>query len=273
MSEPYAFLEQNKRLWALHRGRPLGAINKNQVRTYTYPVYTPAGINLLQEAPPDHLHHQGIMVGQDHLNGHNFWAMLHAGHPMNQQLPKAEERFADETGAELVQDIIWITVHGQSVMRETRRTRFEAWEEGTWVEVRSLWQATFGDLYIAATKEGGLGMRLNPALETAWGGVIRSSTGKIGGAEVFDSEADWVEISGHIGGTAAGMAMMPHPTQEKLPWFSRDYGIHLYSAFRNRDLRLSAGETYSMRIGFLAYDGEADEGRAAAAWDRYRRMD
>lgn len=268
-NQPYRFEENNKRLWAVHGDRPMGAVNQNQARTYTFPFYTPSGINLLQEAPPDHVHQQGIMVGQDHLNGHNFWAMLHKDHPLNRQVVRAEERREEESGLTLLQQNRWITTGEQSIMSELRETRFEKWEEGNFVEVHSTWTATFGDLYIGNTKEGGLGMRLEAGLESRWGGTIRSSTGAKGGKEVYDQTADWVEVFGKLGGRDVGIVMMPHPSQPQIPWFSRDYGLHLYSPCRHRDLRLPAGETFSLRVGFFAYDGVSDGQQAARAWQYY----
>lgn len=270
MDTKYSIVENNARHWASYDQRLLGAVACSRLKTYAYPFFTPNGVNVLQECPPDHSHHQGIMVGQDFVNGHNFWAINHASYPKNYQTLEGMESSSDESGVTVVQSNRWHTLDGQAVLQEQRRTRFEAWEGLNFVDVLTTWKAAYGDVYFGRTKEGGLGMRLDPQLETFWGGTILSSEGKKGEGEVFDSLADWIEVSGIVSGRDVGIVMMPHPSQNQIPWFARDYGIHLFGPLRHAPMSLAAGREFSLRVGFATYDGKSDGSQGARAWRQYQ---
>ncbi len=272
MKTSYSITENGRRHWVLKDGMALGAIVANNLRAYVYPFCSPAGVNMVQDAPPDHPHHTGIMVGQDFLNGHNFWCLGNPKFPRNIQKIQEISADADESGATIQLSLCWVTEGSQSVMMEDRVLRFEQWGEFNFLDVVTRWRAAFGPIHVEPTKEGGLGMRVHPHLETFWGGTIRSSEGCIGEKAVFDRNADWVEVSGQIEGRRAGIVMMPHPGQKRVPWFVRDYGIHLFSPFRSEALHLESGESMQLRVGFAAYDGGPSGGQATKAWERYRAL-
>jgi hypothetical protein len=257
------------RHYALCGDRPLGAVNHTYIRAYVYPFYSPSGVIMLQECPPDHLHHQGIGVGQEHVNGHDFWAQLHPARVLNKQMGRLADIKPDADGISYTLDLNWASVNGQHVIAESRVCRFEAWETGNFLEVLTNFTADFGDVFFGQTKEGGLSLRVAQQLETSWGGTIRSSEGLMGGDKIFDTIADWIEISGKVGPNDVGIVHMPHPSMEKVPWFTRDYGLHNYGPFRHKSWKLPFGESFHWRVGFFAYDGVSDGSQAAAAWDRY----
>lgn len=267
---PYSVRDYNKRLWVSHRDRLVGGISSTELRTYTYPLYTPAGRSVLQEAPADHPHHHGLMVGQDCVNGHNFWLIQNRGAATNYQKVEATEQKLTAEAAEFTQSVAWLAATGQHVARERRITRFVATPEFHFVEVRSILSAEYGELYLGQTKEGGIGLRVHEQLETSLGGTIRSADGNVSEKKVFDTVADWVEVTGPVGGNPVGVALMLHPSQPRVPWFVRDYGLHLYSPRRHAPLRLAAGEKVDLRVGFAAYDGPPEQSQAARAFAWYR---
>lgn len=66
--------------------------------------------------------------------------------------------------------------------------------------------------------------------------------------------------------------MMPHPAQEQIPWFARDYGVHVYGPCRHAPRRIEAGQRWSLCAGFAAFDGPADGTQAAHVWERYNEL-
>ncbi len=54
--------------WLLLRYRYAGASHKS----YVEELLSPAGTNVLRDAPSDHLHHHGLMLAWS-VNGTNFW--------------------------------------------------------------------------------------------------------------------------------------------------------------------------------------------------------
>lgn len=267
---PYEIVEHCGRRWVHHERRPLGALSKGWLRGYVFPLLTPGGVNILDECPPDHPHHQGIMVGQDLVNGLNFWAAGFRGFPQNGQHEFACSAECSDSGVIFETQFLWRTATHQAVLRERRVTRFASVEDFTMVDVETTWFADFGDLYFGVTKEGGLGMRVSWPLLPLMGGGTSSSGSGVGEAHVFDSLAEWIEVRGPVAGREACAIMMPHPSQAQIPWFSRDYGLHLYSPRRHEPLRLSAGTSTTLRVGFAAADADPGQSRAARAWDLYR---
>jgi len=271
MNQNFSIIENNSRRWILHEKKPVAAITTTGIRTYLYPFFTPGGTIMLQESPADHAHHQGIFVGQDFVNGHNFWAMNHPGYPLNTQMVEDFKSQTDDTGITIIQKIRWVTLHGQHMLIEERVTRLEVWDGFHFAEIATTLTATYGDLYISQTKEGGIAMRVHPQLETIWGGTIRSTKGVTAEKGVFDTLADWIEISGPIAGQEVGVVMMPHPSQPQIPWFTRDYGLHNYSPRRHAPLKIPAGDRTSLRVGFAVYDGKSDNSQASRAWEQYKK--
>jgi hypothetical protein len=248
------------RRWVWYSDNPVGAITYNGVRAYVFPFYTPKGALVIQECAGDHVHHQGLMVGQDAVNGENFWAMLHPNYPRNKQLLLQESTGIQDDGIVFDLYLDWVTEDGRPVIREQRIVRFSAHrldDEMICHEayVNSTLTAAHGPVEFGQTKEGGIGMRVNPLLETELGGVIRDSEGREGEAQVFDQCAAWIDVSGHIQGREAGVLMMPAPDTPRIPWFVRDYGIHLHSPRRHAPLLLRQGESVSGAVHFLAHDG------------------
>jgi len=62
------------RLEVQYKGRKLlvYAFATNQFKPYVRELYTLRGENVLRDAPPDHLHHHGLMYAA-YVNGINFW--------------------------------------------------------------------------------------------------------------------------------------------------------------------------------------------------------
>mgnify|MGYP000442264537 CR=1 FL=1 len=107
---------------------------------------------------------------------------------------------------------------------------------------------------LGQTKESGIGLRVPPHWETVFGGHIRNAAGDEGEAACFDQMSPWLNIGGAIGqGGVAGVIFAPQ--SEPCPWFTRDYGLHVYNPARHRAITLSPGETLIWAVRVLAYDG------------------
>lgn len=267
----YSIREYNRRLWVQYQGRLVGAVSYTGLRTYAHPFYTPNGSSVLQESPADHPHHHGLMVGQDLVNGHNFWTIQGRGTPNLQHVEATRQTLTDED-AEIDQDLVWMTADGQQVIRESRRTSISVHTGFNFIDIRSTLSAAFGPVHFGQTKEGGIGLRVHEQLESCWGGSIRSSGGKTGEKGVFDTLADWIEVYGTVGGQPVGVALIVPPDQPRAPWFVRDYGLHLYGPRRHSPLALAAGASVTLRVGCAAYDGPPERSQAAAAAAWYNRQ-
>lgn len=255
----YTLTTYNSRRWIQADDRLLAAYNTNNLRAYLFPLYTPAGMLVLQEAPPDHPHHQGLWCGLE-IDGHDLWNAGSFGKPPHQQTSAQSLTEIDATitdsGVTLAHTLHWSTVDGRSLLYEARTIQVTAHADFTLVH----WHSTFSHpdkpTTLGQTKEAGIAIRVPPHWETAFGGVIRNAHGAIGEAATFDQPSPWVNVEGTVvGDTRAGIVLATGSGSEACPWFTRDYGIQVYNPARHHAFRLGAEEQLTWAVNVLAYDG------------------
>ena len=253
----YEVIHYNARLWVKYQERLLGGYNTNELRSYVFPLYTPTGVLVLQEAPPDHPHHQGILVGLE-VDGHDLWNAGSRNLPRHRQealTPLAEMATAcSEMGVQISHNVRWVTVDGQELLLEQRRVTFSAQEQFTCIH----WHSTFSHpgkaTHLGQTKESGIGVRVPPHWETLFGGQIRNANGARGERGCFDQMSPWLNVEGGAGGDEiAGVVLIPET--EACPWFTRDYGLHLYNPARHHPFDVQPNEEVAWAMSVFAYDG------------------
>jgi len=247
----------NSRWWVLSDDTLVGGYNANDLRSYVFPVYTPAGVLVTQEAPPDHPHHQGVWAGLE-IDGHDLWnagSFGKAHHRQTNLLPLAQIiPVIDPRGVTFSHEIVWETADGTVLLHERRIVRLTAGVDCNRIEWHAVFTATDRAVTLGRTKEAGLALRVPPHWETRFGGVIRNAVGGVGEAACFDSESPWLNIQGSAGnGAQAGVILVPR--SQPCPWFTRDYGCHVYNPLRHHSIALQPGETFSLVLAVLAYDG------------------
>lgn len=256
----YNALFTNARWWITADGDLIGGYAANALRSYVFPLYTPGGVLVLQEAPPDHPHHQGVHIGLS-IDGYDLW---NAGsgdrerHAQRISIPLREiQPQIDAEGVRLAHSVQWTTVDGQLLLHEDRQIHFRRAEQFTGVEWRSTFHATGRAVHIDRTKEAGIGVRVPPHWETLFGGQIRNAHGDVGEAACFDKSSPWLNIQGSAGnGEKAGVVFASTPDSEACPWFTRDYGEHIYNPSRHRPIPLAEGTSFTWAATVLAYDGD-----------------
>lgn len=263
-------VDYNARRWVSVGGRLIGGYNSNDLRSYVFPLYTPAGVLVLQEAPTDHPHHQGIFAGAE-LDGRDLWNAGSFGLPRHRQ--ELVGKLADidatvgEGGVAFAHEVRWTTLEGSELLRERRTVVLRAAAGATVVEWRSVFGHPEKATRFGQTKELGLGVRVPPHFETRFSGLIRDGDDRRGEAGCFDRSSPWLSVEGPAGGGArAGVVLVP--TSEPCPWFTRDYGVHIYNPARHRPTDLRPGEELTWSFRVIAYDGArtvADIGRLVAA--------
>jgi hypothetical protein len=257
----YTTTYTNTRWWLMADGNLLGGYSANDLRSYVFPLYTPGGVLVLQEAPPDHPHHQGIHVGLS-VDGYDIW---NAGsgrrerHAQRLPGPLGEVQPAiAETGIHIAHPVQWTTVDGKLLLSEERTVHVERQDGFTHVYWRSTFQAGDRPVAIDQTKEAGIALRVPPHWESLFGGQIRNAAGAVGEAACFDQSSPWLNIQGSAGnGQTAGVVFTHAAESEACPWFTRDYGEHVYNPSRHHPIQLEAGASFAWATHILAYDGDA----------------
>lgn len=255
---PYQTLFYNQRWWILHEQRLLGGYAANELRSYLFPLYSPAGALVVQEAPADHPHHQGVCFGLE-IDGQDLWNAGSFAKPRHPQVmtPILKELTprVDAEGVTLAHRVAWRTVTGESLLHEERSVTFQSLGQATAVTWQSRLFHPDKAVHLGQTKEAGIGLRVPPHWESQFGGQIRDAQGNQGESACFDSAAPWLSIQGN-GPTGTWAGVVLQPLTPPCPWFTRDYGVHIYNPLRHGAMDLSPGQELNLGLRILAYDGE-----------------
>lgn len=254
----YNTLFTNSRLWIRAGDQLLGGYSANALRSYVFPLYSPGGVLVVQEAPVDHPHQQGIHVGLS-VNEQDLWnagSFDKARHMQQMETPLKEiTPEVDDHGVTILHSVQWTSVDGAVLLHEDRSVRFRLAERFTHVHWRSTFHAVDKSARIDQTKEAGIGVRVPPHWESYFGGQIRNAFGDVGEAACFDSQSPWLNVQGSAGnGATAGVVIVA--ASAPCPWFTRDYGEHIYNPSRHAAVDLARGESVTWAVDVLAYDGE-----------------
>lgn len=258
----YETAHYNSRIWVTAAGRLLGGYNAGALRSYVFPLYSPAGALVIQEAPTDHPHHQGIWAGLE-VEGIDLWNAGSFDVPRHRQemVGKLADLVPEVSGSGVTvrHESRWVSVEGRELLRERRIVTFRALNESTVVDWRSEFFHPDIAVHLGQTKESGLGLRVPPHWETRFGGRIRNAAGDAGEPACFDRMSPWLGIEGAATSPAVAGAVMV-PTSAPVPWFTRDYGCHVYNPARHETITIEPGKSliWSMRV--LAYDGAKSPG-------------
>jgi hypothetical protein len=241
------------------------AFGTNQFKPYVRELYTLDGINMLRDAPADHLHHHGLMYAIQ-VNGINFWEeTTTAGY----QVPQAEltrEIGRDSAGrprARFSQVIDWVPAEAAqqpdpkplALLRETRTITVTVELESEEIAVQ--WQSDFAvgpaasRVVLTGATYHGLGMRLPAEFDQA--AHRQNSSGlpysEAGGDEV--TVAHWSAASQAMAGRMYTVAVFRHPANAGEPrMFSMINPFAYQSATQGLDqapLVYERGETFTVR--------------------------
>lgn len=223
-------------------GRCLAGIGANWYRPWLYPLYTPAGAQVLREFPFDHPFHNGCFVGQHPVRAAgretNFWAVPPAREPNDPLF--AHVGRVEVTALELpLVRCTWRDAQGEPVLDEERSFQFTIREDSVACEVASRKVAAYGDLEFPATKFGGIAVRVDAQLLPAAGARI---VGRHGEASRFVAYENG----------AFGLALL---CDGSAPWFLRDYGLACFNPTWEAPRALPRGQSWETRLTLVAYDG------------------
>ena len=151
-----------------YKGRPLlvYAFATNQFKPYVRELYTLRGENVLRDAPPDHLHHHGMMYAI-RVNGINFWEERDAPGVQRHVAMQRERAHVDKVPtAQFTELIHWLapTNLDTPLLIERRKITVAVNEDNQEVAVR--WDAQFqagpkaGTVRLHGPNYNGLGLRL-----------------------------------------------------------------------------------------------------------------
>jgi hypothetical protein len=97
------------------------------------------------------------------------------------------------------------------------------------------------------------------------GGVILAEGDRCGKASVIDEHGSrYVAYENAIGTHRCGVLITVPDGETKGPWFVRDYGMAMLNPTQNHSIVTPAGESWTIALRVVAYDGALDARRAQA---------
>ncbi len=243
-----------------------------QLKPYVKALYTLKGDNVLLDAPPDHLHHHGLMYAI-RVNGVNFWEeATDPGHEVSAQPPEHSVGVG-ATGlpqAAIMHLIRWVA-HTNAGVADTapvallveRRTIIVAVDEKQ-QEVALQWRSDFEvgpaapKVTLAGADYHGLGVRFARSFDRV---AIHSNSGNLpyptkGKRDVL--EAKWSAVANKWDGREAMLALFARPAETRGPtkFFSMLEPFAYLSATQGLDLapqEYRRGDKFSLRYLVTVY--------------------
>jgi len=262
-------------------GRCLGGVGSNFYRPWVYPLYTPSGTTVIREFPFDHPFHNGFFIGQNPVivdqREANYWAMppirshddaifRKVGRMATDDEPSIE---MNHRGGSFAFESIWLDPEEEPMIREVRTADIYSTGDATVCDVTSQKFADYGPVEYPQTKYGAIGIRVEPRLLPAMGGVVLGDGGRQGNAEVVhEKDSDYVAYENELPGPGRFGVFMTIPGEARGPWFIRDYGMALHNPTWLRSISTPEGGSWSVSLRVVAYDGALTEDRAGR-WTGY----
>ncbi len=185
-----------------------------QLKPYVRELYNLRGENVLRDAPPDHLHHHGLMYAV-WVNGFNFWEEKDApGIERSVEIPSYVVGL-NEAGvpkAQFIQLVHWLPPSKKAVKNSVthallleQRTLTVTVDERT-QEVALGWESEFevgpniSKVKLSGPNYDGLGLRLPESFDHAAKFQNSAQQPYIGGNSQNVVTAQWTSVSGALGG-------------------------------------------------------------------------
>jgi len=193
---------------------------------YIYPLYTPAGVSMLDDFPQDHLHHRGLFwawpVVQAGGKTYDIWMNFTA-----QDRTAGTPRNAGGAEATLEADDVWQAGGGDIVRERVRLTVFPARGAARELEVQLTLEASGGPVTLQGSREtgksyGGFSARFAPRENT----ILRADGETLAKDEDLTPRS-WAELEGGYGGKRAVLRITPDGSDPGAPyqWCLRGYGF------------------------------------------------
>ncbi|MBP7050184.1 MAG: PmoA family protein [Phycisphaerae bacterium] len=236
-------------------------------KPYVKELYTPGGLNVLLDAPSDHLHHHALMFAVA-VDGVNFWEETPAAGRQSQQGDSTSVVIAEHGGGPSAGFRVtpaWIDAAGRRGELSEIRT-IEVCRINKLAATVVTWRS---DLAVPKNKQTvtlsgshyfGLGMRFVRAMDAGDFFNADGNEGTVFRGEEKLVQSDWCAYRAAIDGKPVTVAMLGHPANPRHPttWFTMARPFGYLSATLNlheKPLTMSSGEQLVLRYAVVAWDG------------------
>jgi hypothetical protein len=200
-----------------------GAPDSRRRCCYVFPLYTPAGVSMLDDFPKDHWHHRGLFWA---------WPVVETGGKtydlwMNLTVQPRSTKTPVTSGATLEAVNLWHAERRDIVREELRLVAKSTRDGARQIEFDLVWDALEAPVTLRGSREAG----------KSYGGFsarfgARESTIVRADGETLSKDEDltprrWAELEGTYGGKRAALRITPDPGDPGAPyqWCLRHYGF------------------------------------------------
>ncbi len=194
---------------------------------YFFPVYTPAGVSLLDDFPQDHFHHRGLFwswpIVETGGKTYDIW-MNFTARPRQEKMPVVA---ANDKEARLTGDNFWVA-DGRDIVKEHVALRVLPVQGTTrTLDLELTWEATTAPVTLQGSAEagksyGGLSARFAPRT-----GTIVRADGETLTRDEDRNPRKWAELEAVYDGKRAVLRITPDEKNPGAPhqWCLRNYGF------------------------------------------------
>lgn len=235
-------------------------------KPYVEELYTPSGINILRDAPADHLHHHGLMFAV-RVDDVNFWEEIQTSGSQKHISFGAIETHNDiDPPIALIEDRLdWIDPQTQEVLIKEIRTIRLVIENDHRTTLLS-WTSHFTlpagkeKAVFSGSRYFGLGMRFPVSMDK--GGRFFNAEGRVGVEGTNDKGSHWCAYTAKAEGKTVTIAAFDSPDNPRRPavWFTMDDPFAYLSATLALDdepFAIERGNDLVLEYGIAVWDGEA----------------
>lgn len=262
---------------SVYQGRALRACYHiaDAKRPYIYPLNTSAGDNILTLGMYGdlygHRHHMGLWMGNQNIDGVNFWEDQGDGVILHRGFETIENGCVM---ASMEEKLDWM--HDEECLIQEKRTLQFYHADNEDVQFDLCMSLTpCRNLTIRRNIFGFAAIRGNPSLEpTSGGGYLLNANGKIGEAATFWDRAKWMCLFGGLAPQRRdGCAILDHPDNAQYPtcWQTRDNGFFSTAFACEEDVPLESGKALNLlyRIYMPCCDDSEVASRLDEAWSAF----
>jgi hypothetical protein len=249
---------------------------------YIYPIFSPSGKLVVDDFPPNHVHHHGIWTAwtKTEFEGRHpdFWNMgdgkgrvefvnldQHWSGPVHGGF-RARHRYVDlmATPAKIAINETWkLKLYAiEGVSKPLRVFDLELHHEA----------AGAAPLILPKYHYGGLGFRGHRAWDGKPNCFFLTANGETDRVKGNETKGRWCHISGNVDGARTGVAILGHPGDFRAPQPMRLHPsepFFCYAPSQDGDWEIAPGKPYSARYRFIVQDGEPDSAELDRLWNDY----
>jgi hypothetical protein len=242
-------------------------------KPYVQRLYSPSGINILRDAPHDHLHHHALMYAVA-VDGVNFWEeQTEPGRQLHKCFYDMRiDKDGDKSLAGFIEQVDWINPRSRELLLEERRTIKVCQLDDVKATLLS-WQSCLAvppgrkSMTLTGSHYFGLGMRFLESMDT--GGKFLNAAGQAGdvvrGTESI-TRADWCAYTAEADGKLVTITILGHPENLRHPtyWFTMTSPFAYLAATLNlyrEPLVVGSDKPLVLNYAVVVWDGRLEKSR------------